>query len=50
MYKEIIMSSIPFMLVGIANPLFQSIDQFTFNRAMEKAGLAAEALGSLGTT
>lgn len=48
MYKEIIMSSIPFMLVGIANPLFQSIDQFTFNRAMEKAGLAAEALGSLG--
>lgn len=41
MYKEIILYSIPFVLVGVANPLFQMIDQLTFNRAMVSIGLAA---------
>lgn len=39
MYKEILIYSIPFVLVGIANPLFQWIDTMTFNRAMTSIGL-----------
>lgn len=39
MYKEILIYSIPFVLVGIANPLFQMIDILTFNRAMTAIGL-----------
>jgi O-antigen/teichoic acid export membrane protein len=39
-YKEILLYSAPFVLVGIANPLFQAIDQFTFSRAMEEIGKA----------
>ncbi|MFB6467615.1 oligosaccharide flippase family protein [Cytobacillus sp. Hz8] len=39
MYKEIILYAAPFVLVGIANPLFQFIDQLTFNRAMVEIGL-----------
>lgn len=41
MYKEIVLYSIPFVLVGVANPLFQLIDIVTFNRAMSSIGLAA---------
>ncbi|AJD91839.1 cell division protein [Jeotgalibacillus malaysiensis] len=41
MYKEIILYSIPFVLVGVANPLFQLIDSLTFNKAMVSIGLAA---------
>ncbi|WHY76514.1 polysaccharide biosynthesis protein [Neobacillus sp. WH10] len=37
-YKEIIIYAFPFVLVGIANPLFQAIDQFTFKQAMEAIG------------
>lgn len=37
-YKEILLYSIPFVLVGIANPLFQFIDQLTFNRTMVEMG------------
>ncbi|MED4203013.1 polysaccharide biosynthesis protein [Neobacillus mesonae] len=37
-YKEIIMYSFPFVLVGIANPLFQAIDQFTFSKALVQIG------------
>lgn len=40
MYKEILIYSIPFVLVGIANPIFQWIDTLTFNRAMTSIGLA----------
>ncbi|MBA4537729.1 oligosaccharide flippase family protein [Bacillus aquiflavi] len=47
-YWEIIQYSIPFVIVGIANPLFQLIDQFTFNRAMSAIGLAAQSDTSLG--
>ncbi|MGD7044299.1 putative polysaccharide biosynthesis protein [Jeotgalibacillus proteolyticus] len=41
MYKEIVLYSIPFVLVGVANPLFQLMDILTFNRAMAEIGLAA---------
>lgn len=47
-YKEIIQYSIPFVFVGIANPLFQLIDQFTFNRAMSMIGLAQHADKAFG--
>ncbi|WP_071393794.1 putative polysaccharide biosynthesis protein [Bacillus tuaregi] len=43
MYKEIVFYAAPFVFVGIANPLFQFIDQMTFNRAMVEIGLASEA-------
>lgn len=39
MYKEILVYAAPFVFVGIANPLFQFIDQLTFNRAMVSIGL-----------
>lgn len=39
-YKEILLYSIPFVLVGIANPLFQFIDQLTFNPTMVSIGYA----------
>ncbi|MDP4085925.1 MAG: polysaccharide biosynthesis protein [Bacillota bacterium] len=35
-YKEILLYAAPFVFVGIANPLFQFIDQFTFSRAMSE--------------
>lgn len=34
-YKEILLYAAPFVFVGIANPLYQLIDQFTFTRAMD---------------
>ena len=43
MYKELLLYAGPFVFVGIANPLFQLIDQFTFNRAMVSIGLASKA-------
>ncbi|MEI5908809.1 polysaccharide biosynthesis protein [Bacillus spongiae] len=43
MYKEILVYSVPFVFVGLANPLFQVIDQFTVNKAMGAIGLAADA-------
>lgn len=35
-YKEILLYAAPFVFVGIANPLFQFIDQFTFSKAMDQ--------------
>ncbi|MCJ8009538.1 oligosaccharide flippase family protein [Lederbergia wuyishanensis] len=49
MYKEIIVYAFPFVLVGIANPLYQFIDQATFMSAMEQAGKAKESFDALGT-
>ncbi|RLQ97880.1 putative polysaccharide biosynthesis protein [Falsibacillus albus] len=49
MYKEIIVYAIPFVLVGIANPLFQEIDQLTFSKAMAEIGKAAQSDTALGT-
>jgi O-antigen/teichoic acid export membrane protein len=42
-YKEILLYAAPFVFVGIANPLFQFIDQITFERAMTSIGLGADA-------
>lgn len=41
-YKEVLLYAAPFVFVGIANPLFQLIDQLTFNRAMVSIGLAKQ--------
>lgn len=38
MYKEIIIYAAPFVFVGIANPLFQFIDQITFIKTMNSIG------------
>ncbi len=49
-YKEILVYAAPFVFVGIANPLFQLIDQFTFSRAMAgtvSAKVAATAFSIL---
>jgi O-antigen/teichoic acid export membrane protein len=49
-YKEILISSIPFIFVGIAMPLFQQVDSLTFTRAMVSIGLdniAEDALSIL---
>lgn len=48
MYKEIILYAFPFVLVGIANPLYQYIDQNTFVRAMAAIGNAKDAVDLLG--
>ncbi len=37
-YKEIFIYAAPFVFVGIANPLYQFIDQITFTRAMDAIG------------
>ncbi|GAA0332651.1 polysaccharide biosynthesis protein [Bacillus carboniphilus] len=42
MYKELLTYAGPFVLVGIANPLYQFIDQLTFNNAMVEAGIEKE--------
>ncbi|MCM3767140.1 polysaccharide biosynthesis protein [Neobacillus niacini] len=42
-YKEILLYSAPFVLVGIVNPLFQAIDQATFSKAMGAIGLGEVA-------
>ncbi|WP_312469909.1 polysaccharide biosynthesis protein [Neobacillus sp.] len=38
-YKEIFIYAAPFVFVGIANPLFQFIDQFTLTRALMEMGM-----------
>ncbi|KAB2338888.1 polysaccharide biosynthesis protein [Cytobacillus depressus] len=38
MYKEIVIYAAPFVFVGIANPLFQLVDQFTFINTMISIG------------
>jgi O-antigen/teichoic acid export membrane protein len=43
MYKEILIYAAPFVFVGIANPLFQLIDQFTFEMAMKSIGMGSIA-------
>ncbi|WP_374720415.1 putative polysaccharide biosynthesis protein [Parageobacillus toebii] len=39
MYKELFLYAAPFVFVGLAMPLYQLIDQFTFNHAMASIGL-----------
>ncbi|WLR50291.1 polysaccharide biosynthesis protein [Bacillus tianshenii] len=43
MYKELLLYAGPFVFVGIANPLYQNIDLFTFKQAMASIGKGAEA-------
>ncbi|MGE7918625.1 putative polysaccharide biosynthesis protein [Viridibacillus sp. NPDC093762] len=40
-YSEVIRYSIPFVFVGVANPLFQLVDMLTFNTAMANIGLSS---------
>lgn len=40
MYKEVIGYTIPFILVGVINPLYQFVDMITFNNAMKSIGLS----------
>ncbi|SIS52624.1 putative polysaccharide biosynthesis protein [Salimicrobium flavidum] len=50
MFKELLGYAGPFILVGVANPIYQLIDQFTFKQAMADAGLAdvaGEALSAI---
>lgn len=47
-YQEILISAIPFVLVGIAIPLFQIVDTLTFNRTMASIGKAAVSEQYLG--
>lgn len=50
MYKELISYAIPFVIVGLAIPVFQTIDTFTINQAMMKTGinqLEAETVNSV---
>lgn len=46
-YKEIILYAAPFVFVGINNPLFQAIDQFTFFRALGDTEFANTAFSIL---
>lgn len=47
LYKELLSYAGPFVLIGIATPIYQLIDQFTFNRAMSDIGLAQTAESAL---
>ncbi|WP_404444649.1 polysaccharide biosynthesis protein [Sutcliffiella horikoshii] len=42
MYKELISYAMPFVFVGLAMPLYQLIDTFSFNKAMVWAGYTAK--------
>ncbi|WP_071460619.1 putative polysaccharide biosynthesis protein [Bacillus massilinigeriensis] len=42
-YKEIFIYAAPFVFVGVANPLFQAIDQLTFPSVMMKLGFSFDA-------
>ncbi|MBI0576683.1 polysaccharide biosynthesis protein [Neobacillus cucumis] len=46
-YKEIVLYAAPFVFVGINNPLFQAIDQFTFYRALGATEYAKNAFSIL---
>ena len=40
MYKEVFAYILPFVLVGVINPLYQFVDMITFNEAMSSIGFA----------
>lgn len=46
-YKEMLIYTVPFALVGVINPLFQFIDMITFNRAMLMIGINGEISNTL---
>ncbi|MFC4355867.1 oligosaccharide flippase family protein [Chryseomicrobium palamuruense] len=48
-YKEMLIYTVPFALVGVINPLFQFVDMITFNNAMVSIGVdAADSQTLLG--
>lgn len=50
MYKELISYAIPFVIVGLGIPIYQTIDTFTINQALMKTGftqLEAETVNSV---
>ncbi|CAM3150159.1 polysaccharide biosynthesis protein [Filibacter tadaridae] len=48
MYKELFGYLLPFILVGVINPLYQFVDMITFNQAMGSIGLATVSDTYLG--
>ncbi|QFF99751.1 polysaccharide biosynthesis protein [Psychrobacillus glaciei] len=46
-YKEILVYTVPFALVGVINPLFQFVDMITFNSAMTQIGISGKESGVL---
>lgn len=46
-YKEMLVYTVPFALVGVINPLFQFIDMITFNKAMLMIGYSGEISNTL---
>lgn len=49
MYKDIFITAVPFVVVGIASSLYQQIDQFTFGRILTWIGYSGhEAENLLG--
>ncbi len=48
MYKELFGFLLPFILVGVINPLFQFVDMITFNNAMASIGKSAVSDTYLG--
>ncbi|TDM07677.1 putative polysaccharide biosynthesis protein [Macrococcus lamae] len=49
MYKEILLYSIPFVIVSLCFPIYLIIDQFTHNRGLDMAGVPVEMHDSLLT-
>ena len=46
-YKEMLIYTVPFALVGVINPLFQFIDMITFNNAMSVIGIGGDISNTL---
>ncbi|WP_078379339.1 putative polysaccharide biosynthesis protein [Sutcliffiella halmapala] len=46
MYKELLLYAAPFVFVGLAMPLFQLVDTFSFNKAMAQAGFDGNFSGN----
>jgi len=42
-YKEVVIYAVPFIILAIANPMYQFVDQLTFNTAMADIGKAEGA-------
>lgn len=42
MYKEVFASLVPFVLIGVINPLYQFVDMITFNKSMVSIGLGSQ--------
>ena len=48
MYKELLLYAGPFVFVGLALPLYQMVDMFTFNHAMAQLGLTEVSESAFG--